>query len=127
MTNIEKNDSEKEGDKVVSDHGTGKEKIVGGSNDEEGKDKESSGVDKDLADGIVNVEDMDSDDEPIGRRLTQGIEKRLKNRKGKAILTESQPSKATKKGVVVGPAKRMEQGYCSCNQKKSPLKGRKTS
>jgi len=51
----------------------------------------------------VNVEDIYSDEEPIGRRLAQGITKRLKKRKGKA--TERQPPKATKKKTVVGLAR----------------------
>lgn len=60
------------------------------------KDKEESdGMSSDLADkdenpiekkdqptNIVNIEDLDSGDVPIGQRLAPGTTKRLKNRKG---------------------------------------------
>lgn len=46
---------------------------------------------------IVNINDLDSDDEPIGKKLAPGIAKRLNNRKGKVIVS------ATKKSVSVGP------------------------
>lgn len=67
---------------------------------EQGKDEESSGVNKDPATDIVNVDDLNSDEEPLA-----GIAKRLKSMKGEFVMTESQPYKAAKKKVVVGPSK----------------------
>jgi len=107
---IEKDSPDKEDDKVMSSESdkekfneclTEEEKNDGGFSNEEGNDKESSGADKNQGGSIENVEDMDYDDEPIGRRLAQGIAKILKKRKWKA--TECQPSKATKKKAVGGP------------------------
>jgi len=76
----------------------------GSSEEEEYRSNESARIDKD--DKIVNVDDMDSDDEPIGMRFSQGITKRLKNKRVKANTTaQNQPTKAAKKGASVGPAK----------------------
>lgn len=47
-------------------------------------DKEENFREKnDQSTDIVNVDDLNSDDEPIGKTLASGIAKRLKNRKGK--------------------------------------------
>jgi hypothetical protein len=93
--------SESEDDNVVSSDESDKEKAdesmceeeenAGGSSIEESKDNESASVDKDQYADILNAEDLDSNDEPIGRRLNPSIAKRLKKRKEKAIVTESQP------------------------------------
>lgn len=49
-------------------------------------DKDINPVEKnDQPTDIVNIEELDSDDVPIGHRLASGIAKRLKNRKGQAI------------------------------------------
>jgi hypothetical protein len=85
--------------------------FVGDEKDEsDGKDKCSSEDEKkDVSAGVVNVDDMDSDDEPIRKTLASGIAKRLKNWKGKVVMSANKPSKASKKSVVVssvGPAKR---------------------
>jgi len=53
----------------------------------------------------VNLEDLNSDDEPIGRRLSAGVASRLKKRKEKTTLTKSRSSKAIKKKTDVGAAK----------------------
>lgn len=51
--------------------------------------EENSGEKKDQSIDIVNVGNLDSDDEPIGKRLALGIAKRLRNRKGKAVESSS--------------------------------------
>jgi len=87
---------------------------------EEDKNEEDGGVNKYQAvDEIVNLDHLNSNDEPIGRRLTSGIAKRLKKRKGKAISNESQPSKATKKSVVLGPTKGWSKVNALTTKKKS--------
>lgn len=67
--------------------------------------EENSGDKKDQYTNIVNVDDLDSNDEPIGKRLAPGIAKRLKNRKGKAFESSSKPSKSLKRSTSVGPTK----------------------
>lgn len=67
--------------------------------------KESVGVKKYQSTYIVNIDDLYSDDEYIGKKLAPGIDKRLKKRKGKVVVSASKPSKASKKSVGVGPAK----------------------
>lgn len=63
----------------------------------------------------MNIYDLDSDDEPIGKILAPGIAKRLKNRKGKAVESSNTPSKSLRRRTSVG-SKRMEQGSYSCFQ-----------
>ncbi|XP_050874994.1 uncharacterized protein LOC127078596 [Lathyrus oleraceus] len=70
---------------------------------------ELSSKDKNLIDqptDIVNIEELDSNDVPIGQRLAPGIAKRLKNRKGQVVGSSSTPSKSIKKKANVGPTKR---------------------
>lgn len=67
--------------------------------------EENSGVKKDQSIDIVNVDDLDSDDDPIGKRLAPGTDKRLKSRKGKILESTSKSPKAPKKSTSVGPAK----------------------
>ncbi|KAI5399237.1 hypothetical protein KIW84_064569 [Lathyrus oleraceus] len=55
---------------------------------------------------IVNIEELDSDDVPIGERLAPGITKRLKNKKGQVVGSSSAPSKSVWKNASVGPTKR---------------------
>ncbi|KAI5438461.1 hypothetical protein KIW84_024266 [Lathyrus oleraceus] len=55
---------------------------------------------------IVNIEDLDSDDVPIGKRLAPSIAKRFKNRKGQAVGFSNTPSKSVKKKTSVHPTKR---------------------
>lgn len=69
------------------------------------EEKDIIGVKRDKSINIVNVDDLDSDDEPIGKILAQIIAKRLRNTIGKDVASASRPSKAPKKSVVVGPAK----------------------
>lgn len=67
-------------------------------------DKEENSVEKkDQSTNIVNLNDLDSDDEPIGKRLAPGITKRLKKRKGNAIESSSTPSKSLKRRTSFGP------------------------
>ncbi|XP_050897106.1 uncharacterized protein LOC127103912 [Lathyrus oleraceus] len=54
-------------------------------------DKEENSIEKkDQSTDIVNVDDLDSDDEPIGKRLDLGIAKRLNNRKDIVSATRKQ-------------------------------------
>lgn len=69
------------------------------------EEKDISGVKKDKYINIVNVDDLNSDDEPIEKRLAPSIAKRLRNRTGKDVASTSKPSKAPKKSFVVIPAK----------------------
>ncbi|XP_050876650.1 uncharacterized protein LOC127080367 [Lathyrus oleraceus] len=69
-------------------------------------DKEENSVEKkDQSTDIENIDDLDSDDEPIGKILSPGISKRLKRRKGKAVESSSKPSKSLKRSTSVGPTK----------------------
>ncbi|XP_050889833.1 uncharacterized protein LOC127095145 [Lathyrus oleraceus] len=68
--------------------------------------KEENSVEKkDQYINIVNIDDLDSDDEPIGKILAPGIAKRLKNRKGKGIESSNTPSKSLKRRTSVRPTK----------------------
>lgn len=58
-----------------------------------------------MSTNIVNIDDLDSDDEPIRKRLTPSIAKRLRNRTGKDVASASKPSKDPKKSVDVGLVK----------------------
>ncbi|XP_050919536.1 uncharacterized protein LOC127137090 [Lathyrus oleraceus] len=61
-------------------------------------DKDENTVEKkDQSIDIVNIEDLDSDDVPIGQRLAPGIDKRSKNRKGQAIESSNMPFKSLRK------------------------------
>jgi len=51
--------------------------------------------------------------------LAPYIAKRLKNRKGKVVMTESQPSNASKKNVGVGPAKEWSKVMTPATKKRS--------
>ncbi|XP_050890997.1 uncharacterized protein LOC127096476 [Lathyrus oleraceus] len=55
---------------------------------------------------IVNIEELDSDDVYIGKRLALGISKRLKNRKGQVVGSSNTPSKSVRNKTSVGPTKR---------------------
>ncbi|KAI5397160.1 hypothetical protein KIW84_063112 [Lathyrus oleraceus] len=79
---------------------------------------------KDQSTDIVNIEDMDFDDVPIGQRLTPGITKRLKNRKGQAIESSSTHSKSLRKRASVGPTKRWSKVL---SEEEGSLKGDGTS
>ncbi|KAI5387243.1 hypothetical protein KIW84_073401 [Lathyrus oleraceus] len=52
---------------------------------------------------IVNIEELDSDDIPIGKRLAPGISKRLNSWKGQVVGSSSTPSKYVRKKANVGP------------------------
>ncbi|XP_050875920.1 uncharacterized protein LOC127079579 [Lathyrus oleraceus] len=68
-------------------------------------DKEENFVEKkDQSTYIVNIYDMDSDDEPISKRLAPGITKRLKNRKGwrKVVTPISKKKPPKRKEVLYG-------------------------
>ena len=95
------NEDEKEDfvEKVVSIHGTDNEEDESMSIDGEGEKVED--VSENTGD-VVNVSEEDSDEIPLARMC---VAKRLKDRKGKTALTEIQPSKATKRNVIVGPTK----------------------
>ncbi|XP_050896553.1 uncharacterized protein LOC127103331 [Lathyrus oleraceus] len=66
--------------------------------------EENDGVKKDQSTNFVNVDDLDSDDEPIGRRLAPEITKRLKSRKWKFVESTSKSPKAPKKSTSVNPS-----------------------
>lgn len=55
---------------------------------------------------IVNIEELDSDDVPIRKRLAPGIAKRLKNIKGQAVGSSNAPSKSVRNKAIVDPTKR---------------------
>lgn len=92
--------STREDDKTVSSGVFDKEKADEGISDEEGnadnsdnegsKGKKTVDNDNNQDPDIVNLEDSNSENEPIGGRLTAGVEKRLKKRKENVTLTESQ-------------------------------------
>lgn len=84
------------------------------------EDKEESiGVKKYWSTDIVNVDNLDSDDEPIGNNLAPSIDKRLNNRKGKVVVSSSKPSKASKKSVSVGPVKGWSKVLTPATKKRS--------
>ncbi|XP_050916657.1 uncharacterized mitochondrial protein AtMg00810-like [Lathyrus oleraceus] len=71
------------------------------------------------AEYIAAGNDLDSDDEPIGKKLAPGIAKRLKNRKGKVIVSTTKLSNASKKSVGVGPAKEWSKVVTPATKKRS--------
>ncbi|XP_050896386.1 uncharacterized protein LOC127103151 [Lathyrus oleraceus] len=81
--------------------------------------EENVGVKKDQSTYIVNVEDLDSDDESIGKRLAIGVAKRLKSRKGKVVKSISKYPKAPNKSTSVGPAKRWSKVVTIATKKRS--------
>ncbi|XP_050896478.1 uncharacterized protein LOC127103258 [Lathyrus oleraceus] len=81
--------------------------------------EENSGVKKDQSTDIVNVDYLDSDDEPIGKRLAPGIVKRLKSRKGKVVESTSKSPKAPKKSRSVGPSKGWSKVVTPATKKRS--------
>ncbi|XP_050877203.1 uncharacterized protein LOC127080963 [Lathyrus oleraceus] len=83
-------------------------------------DKHENSVEKkDQSTDIVNIEDLDSDDVPIGQRLAPGITKRLKNKKGQFVESFSTPSKSLRKRASVGPIKRWSKVITHVSKKKS--------
>ncbi|XP_050889545.1 uncharacterized protein LOC127094811 [Lathyrus oleraceus] len=86
--------------------------------------EEKSGVKKDQSTSIINIDDQDSDDEPIGKRMAPGMAKRLKSRKGKVVESTSKPPKAPKKSKSVGPTKGWSK-VVTLTMKKSSLKRKK--
>lgn len=69
-------------------------------------DKDKNPVEKnDQPTNIVNVEELDSGDVPIGQRLTPGIAKRLKNKKGQVVESSSTPSKSFRNKASLSPTK----------------------
>ncbi|XP_050897710.1 uncharacterized protein LOC127104572 [Lathyrus oleraceus] len=95
-----------------------KEGSEGMTDDLANKD-ENSIEKKDQSTDIVNIEDLDSGDVPIGQRLPLGITKRLKNRKGQAIESSNTPSKYLKKRASVGPINRWKKVVTPVSKKKS--------
>ncbi|XP_050914639.1 uncharacterized protein LOC127129517 [Lathyrus oleraceus] len=79
------------------------------------KDKNSI----DQPNDIVNIEELDSDYVPIGKRLSPGIAKRLKNKKGQVVWSSSTPSKSFRKKANVGPTKRLSKVVTPTPKKKS--------
>lgn len=55
---------------------------------------------------IVNIQELDSDDALIGKRLAHSIAKRLNNRKDQVVGSSNTPFKSVRKKVNVGPTKR---------------------
>ncbi|XP_050918943.1 uncharacterized protein LOC127136430 [Lathyrus oleraceus] len=70
-------------------------------------DKDKNLVEKnDQSTDIVNVDELDSYDVPIGKRLALGIAKRLTNRKCQVFGSCSTPFKSVRNKASVGPTKR---------------------
>ncbi|XP_050902793.1 uncharacterized protein LOC127115250 [Lathyrus oleraceus] len=67
--------------------------------------EENSGEKKDQSIDIVNIDDLDSDDKLIDKKLAPRIAKRLKRIKGKVVESSSKPSKALKICTSVSPTK----------------------
>ena len=100
---------------------------------EKSQDKERSGEmtndlgdqDKNLVEkndqptDIVNVEELDSDDVPIGQRLAPGIAKRLKKIKGQVVESSSTPSISVRNKASVGPTKTWSKVVTPVSKKKS--------
>ncbi|XP_050886712.1 uncharacterized protein LOC127091990 [Lathyrus oleraceus] len=83
-------------------------------------DKEENSLEKkDQSTNIVNIEDLDYDDVPIGQRLAPGIAKRLKNTKGQAIKSSNTPSKSLKRRTNVDPTKIWSKVVTPVSNKKS--------
>ncbi|XP_050890840.1 uncharacterized protein LOC127096297 [Lathyrus oleraceus] len=68
---------------------------------------------------IVNIEELNFDDIPIGQRLTPDIAKRLKNRKGQDVGSSNTSSKSVRKKASVGPTKRWSKVVTPISKKKS--------
>lgn len=84
------------------------------------EDKEESvGVKKYWSTNIVNIDNLDFDDDPIGNKLAPSIDKRLNNRKWKVVVSSSKPSKASKKSVGVGPVKGWSKVLTPATKKRS--------
>ena len=82
-------------------------------------DKDENFVEKkDQPTDIVNIEDLNSDDVPIGQRLAPRIAKRLKNKKGQDIESSSTPFKSLRKIASVGPTKRWSKVVTPVSKKK---------
>ncbi|XP_050878659.1 uncharacterized protein LOC127082464 [Lathyrus oleraceus] len=62
--------------------------------------EENSREKKDQSIDTVNVGNLDYDDEPIGKKLALGIAKRLRNRKGKAVVTPVSKKRSPKRKEV---------------------------
>ncbi|KAI5391100.1 hypothetical protein KIW84_076095 [Lathyrus oleraceus] len=85
-------------------------------------DKDKNPIEKnDQPTDIVNIEELDSDDVPIGQRMALGIAKRLKNIKGQAIEYSSTPSKSIRKRASGSTTKRWSKVVTPASKKK-PLK-----
>ncbi|KAI5408155.1 hypothetical protein KIW84_054117 [Lathyrus oleraceus] len=82
-------------------------------------DKDKNPIEKnDQPTDLVNVEELDSDDVPIGKRLAPGIPKRLKKRKGQVVGSSSTPSKSVKNKASVDPTKRWSKVVTPVSKKK---------
>ncbi|KAI5417870.1 hypothetical protein KIW84_042482 [Lathyrus oleraceus] len=95
-----------------------KERSEGMTGDLDNKDKNSIEK-KDQPTDMVNIEDLDSDDVPIGQILAPCISKILKNRKCQAIESSSTPSKSIRKRASGGPKKRWSKFVTHVSKKKS--------
>ncbi|XP_050916171.1 uncharacterized protein LOC127131285 [Lathyrus oleraceus] len=83
-------------------------------------DKEENYVErKDQSTNIMNIDDLDSDDEPIGKRLAPGIAKMLKNKKGKAVESSSTSSKSLSRITSVGTTKGWSKVVTTVSKRKS--------
>lgn len=67
---------------------------------------------------IVNIDELNSDEEPITKNLAPGIAKRLKNRRGKVMMNEGTPYKTTKNKAIVGPTKSCRKVVASTRKRK---------
>ncbi|MCH84336.1 envelope-like protein [Trifolium medium] len=99
--------NEKSQDKVVTgdeEEVSDEDTDVNSQADEEG----SMSVDKTVSaeKEIVDVDDLDSMDQPLEQSLGPSIAKRLRNRKGNDVPSASVPAKTTKKTTGVGPKKK---------------------
>ncbi|XP_050888939.1 uncharacterized protein LOC127094115 [Lathyrus oleraceus] len=83
-------------------------------------DKDKNPVEKnDQPTDIVNIEELDSYDIPIGQRLAPGIAKMLNNIRGQVVESSITPSKSVRNKDNVGPNKRWSKVVTSVSKKKS--------
>lgn len=82
-------------------------------------DKEANSIEKkDQSTYIISIDDLNSDDEPIGKRLASGLAKRLKNIKGKGVESCSTHSKSLRRRTSVDPTKGRSKVFTPVSKKK---------
>jgi len=102
-----KNESEKErvyGDTTMNSPSQEEKQTGAEQTDVETDPEEDVSVEK-YEENVVDVDDMDSDDIPLGRKYSGSVAKRLRSSKGKAVPSEVETSKTRTKSVGIGPKK----------------------